>query len=164
MVTGLRHEGAVFIEDPGQTTRHPRAKILPRGAEHRHQPTSHVLATVVANPLDNRQSSGVAHREPFTRSPSGEERTTRRPIQRDVAEDDVQLAFPRRSPLPTKNQFPTAQPLAHEIVGHALQHQLHAGHSEGSEGLAGNTGQFEAERRFLMVQSMPDQLPRQSRA
>src|SRR5277367_2614832 len=49
VVTGLGKEGSVLIEDPGQATRHARAKVLAGRTQHGYQATRHVLAAVVAN-------------------------------------------------------------------------------------------------------------------
>src|ERR1700733_12698339 len=119
---------------------------------------------MVSYALDDRQGSGVADGETLPRPAGGKERAAGRPVESDIAENYVQLALARCSPLAAENQLSSAKTLADKIVGHALQHQLHAGYGEGSERLTGHTGHLEVQRSLLFVQAVPHQLSSQARA
>src|ERR1700721_2391875 len=56
----------VLVENIGDATTHAGCEIPAAAAEHHDQPVRHVLAAVVADPLDDRRGSGVANREAFS--------------------------------------------------------------------------------------------------
>ena len=86
----------VGIVHVGDTARHPGGEVAPGGAEDEHGAPRHVLTTVVAHPLDDGEGAGVAHAEALA-DLSGYEGSARgRPVEHDVARDDLLLGPKRR--------------------------------------------------------------------
>src|SRR5271169_333820 len=56
-----RCERAVFVKHVGHTAAHSGGEVTPGLAEHDNQPARHVLASVIADSLDNRMRTAVAH-------------------------------------------------------------------------------------------------------
>ena len=98
-----RGSGASASIMPGSCTkakpaRHPGCEVAPRRAQHEHGATGHVLAGVVADSLDDSGGAGVAHAESFADLSADERRARGRPVEHDVAGDDLLLGAKRRAP------------------------------------------------------------------
>src|ERR1035441_9358201 len=78
-----------------------------------------------------------------------------------------ELRMAKRSPaVPAANKFPSREPLADVVVGHALQGQGHALSGKGAEGLSCRTAQVQADVRlqFGLPATQQCQLARHPRA
>ena len=62
-----------------------------------------------------------------------------------------------------RDRRPRGENLERRWANHALEHQLHARHSECPERLAGNAFHFEVQRGVFVMQYMPNQFPGQAR-
>src|SRR5690606_4424532 len=67
-----RRERPVLVEDVGDAAAHARAEVAAGLPEHDHAAARHVLAAVIADPLDDGDASAVAHGEALTGA-AGEE-------------------------------------------------------------------------------------------
>ena len=91
----------------------PAAKLRPVGPEHDDAAAGHVLAAVVADPLDDRAAPELRTREALAREAAEERAPVGRAVEHGVADDDVLLCeegsaalarahgeMPPESPLP----------------------------------------------------------------
>ena len=69
----------------------PAAKLRPVGADHDGDAAGHVLAAVVAGPLDDGQGAAVADAEPLAGPAAEEGPAAGRAVEGDVADQDVVL-------------------------------------------------------------------------
>src|SRR4051794_3315348 len=123
----LGAERAVLVEDEGQAAAHAGREVAPRRAEDARAPAGHVLAAVVADRLDDGGRARVAHAEALAGHAAEERLAARRPVQRDVADDDVLLGGERRVLVRAHGQRAARQALAAVVVGVAEQRERHAG-------------------------------------
>ena len=79
-VAALLGEVSALVEDVRHTATHAGGKIPATGSQHQHQAIGHVLATVVANALDNCCRSGISNRKAFACDPVEEGFATGRAI------------------------------------------------------------------------------------
>ena len=106
----------------------------------------HVLAAVVAGPFDDGLRPAVADAEPLA-GPAAEERpAARRPVERDVADQDVVLGDEPRRPGREDDDLAAGEPLADVVVGVALERQRDPARHERAEALAGRAGELELDR------------------
>src|SRR4051794_14399408 len=63
-------EGAILVEDVGDTAAHASRKIATSHAEHNHGPSGHVLATVISGAFDHGHCSRIAHAEALAGNPA----------------------------------------------------------------------------------------------
>src|SRR5207244_12947128 len=82
-------EAAVLVEDVGDAARHPGRKVTARPAAPQAEAAGHVLAAVVADPLDDRRHAGVSHAEALARLAAQEDLAAGRAVERDVADGYV---------------------------------------------------------------------------
>ena len=120
------------------TPGHPGAGISPKGAEHHNRAAGHVLAAVVARPLNHRSGPGVAHRETLTDDPRHEQRPTRSAVQAGVS--CAVGVFSSGDPRVHHNR-PSAHALADIVVGRAVEHDRHTIDQKRTEALSGCSGQ-----------------------
>src|SRR5579862_8401920 len=98
----------IDIRDPA---RHARPEVPPRRTEDHHPSTGHVLASVVADTLNHRGDTGVADAEalsdlaPYVALPRG------RPVEDDVAGDDLLLGREGRRLVGAHHDAATRQSL-----------------------------------------------------
>ena len=74
----------------------PAAKLRPVGADDDGDAAGHVLAAVVARPLDDGVGAAVADAEPLAGPAAEEGPAAGRAVERDVADQDVVLGDERR--------------------------------------------------------------------
>ena len=146
VVEDVAHEAAVLVEDPGEAAGHACSEVEAGGAEDDGEAAGHVFAAVVADAFDDGQGSGVADGEALAGAAGSEEGSAGGSVERDVAEDDVQLGLEGGTALASEDDFAAGQALADEVVGDSFEDELHAGDGEGSEGLAGDAGHLEDDR------------------
>src|SRR4051794_36812493 len=84
-------EGVVRVVHEREPTGHAGAEVAARRPEHDDLAAGHVLAPVVAHAFDDRGRARVADAEPFADDAADEALAARRPVEDDVAGDDVLL-------------------------------------------------------------------------
>ena len=124
----------------------PAATLRPVCTEHDGDPAGHVLAAVVAEPLDDRRRAGVADAEPLPDLAADEELTRRRAVRDDVAGDDVVLGDERACAVGPDHDPAAGEALAEVVVGVALQPQGDAGRQERAEALPRRTRERDVDR------------------
>src|SRR5690606_24038068 len=111
--------------------------IPPGRTEHDGTSAGHVLAAVIADPLDDRSRAAVAHAEALGRAAPEERAAGGRAVERDVADQHVVLgresAFARR----VDDQPAARQALADVVVAVAFELERDALREERAEALAG---------------------------
>src|SRR3954452_12890004 len=90
-------EGAVLVEDERQAAAHAGGEVAPGRAEHDDAPAGHVLAAMVADPLDEGVGARVAHREALAGAAAEERASGRRAVEHRVADDHVVLGRERHA-------------------------------------------------------------------
>src|SRR5665213_3113060 len=136
----------VVVVDPGQVTvgvvdqgdpaGHAGAEVPARRPEDHHPSPGHVLTGVVADALDHGDGAGVADTEPLPHLPPQEDLARRRPVEDDVAGDDVLLGG-KGGVLGRGHDDPaTRQTLAQVVVGVAEEPHGHPLRHKGPEALA----------------------------
>ena len=101
---------------------------------------------MVADPLDDRLGAAVANAEPFAGDAADEDLAAGRPVEDDVAGDDILLGGKRRLPRRLDDDTPPREPLAAVIVDIPLDGHRHPRHAEGHHALAGGAGEVDANR------------------
>ena len=89
LLIGVGRHAVVVIIDVGHATRHPCAEVAARLAEHHHHPARHVLASMIAHPLDHRPRTGVADGEALAGAACRIQFAASRTIERRIAQDHV---------------------------------------------------------------------------
>ena len=84
-------QAALGVVDVGDPARHTGAEIPSRRAEHHHPAAGHVFAPVVAHAFDHGGGPRVTDAEPLPHLAPDEDFTGRRPVEDDVAGDDLVL-------------------------------------------------------------------------
>src|SRR5690606_13711121 len=129
----LGKEVLLDVKNIGDTARHTSSEVAASASEDDNATTRHVLATVVANALNDRRGSRVTDRESF-RSDATEEASARSgTVQADVADQDVLLRLENGGPRWVDDQATTGQALADVVVRVALQLKRDTGGQEGAE-------------------------------
>src|ERR1700736_5082954 len=81
-------EVALQIEHVRESAREARSEVDTGPAEHAHDTTCHVLATVITGALDDRDRAGIAHCKALARNTGGKQLAARSAVQAGVAHDD----------------------------------------------------------------------------
>ena len=89
-------EVAPRIKHVRDAAAHARREVAPGLAEHDHAPAGHVLAPVIADPLDDRVRAAVPHGKSLAGDAAQIRLAARRAVQRHVANDDVLFGHERR--------------------------------------------------------------------
>src|SRR5690606_28647246 len=105
----------------------------------------HVLATVVAAPLDDRDGARVPDAHPLADATCREQGSARSAVEQRVARDDVTLHGTVRQAV-TKHQLTARHGLADVVLRLAGQGEVHAGEVERPEALPHRTGQLDPQR------------------
>ena len=96
LVVDLAVEVAVGVVHVGDPARHAGTEVATGVAEHDDPATGHVLAAVVADALDDRRGTRVAHAEPLADDAAQEDLAGRGAVADHVAGDDLILGDERR--------------------------------------------------------------------
>ena len=99
------HEGSISVINPRQSARHTRPKIHPNLTQHRHKAAGHVLATMIANTLNNSHSARIPNRKPLTGPPGSKQLPSRSTIQRHIAQNHMLTTILRRQPTGLNNNL-----------------------------------------------------------
>src|SRR5262249_31800896 len=137
---------ARLIEHVRKAPGHARGEIAPGAADDDYASAGHVLTPVIAHALNHREGAAIAHRKALARDASEICLAARRPVENDVADEDVLLGgeggFPRR----VHDQLAARKSLADVVVGVALQRERHAARQKGAEALSCRAGEVDADR------------------
>ncbi|TFA98676.1 hypothetical protein CCMA1212_009587 [Trichoderma ghanense] len=133
----LGDEVLVDVQHVRNTAGHARSKVAASAAQDDNSSTSHVLATVVTDALDNGRSAGVADGESLGSDTTEVADTTCRTVQADVADQDVLFSLEDGRTRRVDNQATTRQALADVVVGITLQLESDTWREERTKGLAG---------------------------
>src|SRR3954471_469966 len=131
-----RRELALGVEHVGDTAAHARGEVATGRTEHHHATARHVLAAVVAGPLDDRVDARVAHREALAGEAAEERPPAGRAVQDGVADQDVLLRHVRGVLGRAHRQNAAGEALARVVVGVAVEHHRDAAHQPAAEALA----------------------------
>jgi hypothetical protein len=129
----------VDVENVGNTSRHTGSEVATSRSENENTTTSHVLATVVTNTLNNGCSTGVAHTETLSSNATEEASTLSGTVQADVTNQNVLLGTVDRSAWGVDDQTTTGQALTNVVVGVTLELESDTGRKESTEGLTSGT-------------------------
>src|SRR5437763_1219844 len=88
-------EVPVLVEDVGDAAAHARGEVAPRAAEDDDAAARHVLATVVADALDDGVRARVTDGEALAGEAAEERLAGRRAVEDGVPDDDVRLGGER---------------------------------------------------------------------
>src|ERR1700691_4751630 len=116
-----RCERAVFVEHVRDAAAHAGCEVASGLAEHHDQPARHVLASVVADALDDRMRTAVAHRESLAGDAAKERFAAGRAVERDVANNYVLLGLERRFLWRTHRHESARQSFAAVVVRLAFE-------------------------------------------
>ena len=101
---------------------------------------------MVADALDDRRRTGVAHREALARQTANERLAARCAVQRHVADDHVLLGGELRVAIRSDDDPTARQALAGVVVRVAFQTQRDAARQERAEALSGRAAQADVDR------------------
>src|SRR6185437_7083512 len=120
-----------------------RRRSCARPSPARPRAPRHVLAAVVADRLDDRLQSAVAHAEALARHAADVRLPGGRAVEGDVADDDVFLGDEGRSGRRVDDELAAREPLADVIVRIALERERHPVRQERPEALSGRAFEME---------------------
>src|SRR5208283_1436017 len=108
---------AGIVEDIGDAAGHSRGKVPPRASQHHDQTLGHVLATVVADALNDRGGAGIAYRKALPGHAVEVRFTAGRAVQAYVADKNILLRGELGGPWWIENQFSARKSFADIVVG-----------------------------------------------
>ena len=136
----------VRIEDPGDAAAHAGREVAPGRPKNHGAAAGHVLAAVIADPLDDRAGARVADAEALRGAAAEERFAAGGAVERDVADQDVLFGDESGAARRVEDEPSAGQPLADVVVAVALQLDRDAGREEGAEALAGAAGERDVDR------------------
>src|SRR3954465_15247319 len=142
----LGAERPVAVEDEREAAAHAGGEVAPGRPEDDDAPAGHVLAAVVAAPLDDRDRARIAHAEALAADAAEERLAAGRAVERDVADDDVVLGFEGRLAARADRECAAGQALAAVVVGVAERGEAHPGREPPAERLPGRAGERHLDR------------------
>jgi hypothetical protein len=116
-------EVAVDIQDIGNATRHTSREVATSGSENDDTATSHVLAAVVTNTLNDGSCTGVSDGKSLGGDTAEEAATCSSTVQTDVSNENVLLCLENGRAGRVDDQATTRQALTNVIVGITLKLQ-----------------------------------------
>jgi hypothetical protein len=127
------------VKDVRDTTRHTGSKVASSRAKNKDTTTSHVLATVVTNTLDDCRSTRVTDTEALSSDTAEEAGTASGTIQADVANEDVLLGTVYGVAGRVDDQTTTRETLANVVVSVTLKFKCDTRCQVSTERLASRT-------------------------
>src|SRR5208282_4647411 len=161
-----RWERAVFVKHVRHTAAHAGREVTAGLAQNHDQAARHVLASMVADALDDRVRAAVTHRESLAGYAAEERFAAGRAVERDVADNDVVLGLEGRCFWRTHGDKSARQSLAAVVVRVALEMERDSGREPRTETLAGRTFEMNLDRvgRQSLRAETPRHFRRQHRA
>ena len=139
-------EVALLVEHERDAATHAGREVAPGGAEHHHPAAGHVLAAVVADPLDHRGGARVAHGEALAGEPVEEGAAAGGPVEHRVADDHVVLGVEGAALGRHDGHHAAGEALADVVVRLAAHRDRHARGQPGAEALPGRAVQEHLDR------------------
>src|SRR5580704_13094164 len=136
---------AALVEDVSNTATHASGEISPAGAKHQHDAIGHVLAAVVANPLDYGSGSGVADGKTLARNSVEKCFAAGGTVKGDIADDDVFFRREAGSARRIYHDSPPGEALPDVVVGFALERKRDSLGEERPQTLAGRAREVKAD-------------------
>src|SRR5208282_3661050 len=116
-----RRERAVFVKHVRHTAAHAGREVTAGLAQNHDQAARHVLASMVADSLDDRVRAAVTHRESLAGYAAEERFTAGGAVERDVADNDVVLGLEGRFLRRAQRDKSAREPLAAVVVRVAFE-------------------------------------------
>src|SRR5262249_56457860 len=135
-----RGEVARLVEDERRTAAHAGGEVPAGRTDDDGDAAGHVLASVVAGPLDDGHGAAVADAEPFAGAAAEERPPAGRAVERDVADQDILLGHERRASRRGDDDLAAGEAPAHAIVGVAFEPERHPPRHESAPRLAAPAG------------------------
>src|SRR5438093_317738 len=148
-------EVAVHVERVRDPARHARGEVPAGEPEHDDAPAGHVLASVVADAFDDRVDAAVPHAEPLTGDAADVRFAAGRPVEGDVADDDVRLGHERGAARREDDQLAARQSLAPVVVGVPFQRERGPTREKGAEALTGGPREMDPDRVVRQPRASP---------
>src|ERR1017187_1088409 len=143
-VAAFLSEIHALVENIGDAAAHASGEISATGAEHQHQPVCHVLAAVVANPLNDRGRPGIADRKTFAGDAVKEGFAAGCTIESHVADQDVLFGSKPRVLRRIDNDATAGKTFPNVVVGVAVERECDSLGKERTEALARRTHEMDA--------------------
>src|SRR5215210_3332490 len=140
LAVDLAGELALRIIDERGAVGHARAEVGAGRAENDNQAAGHVLATVVANALDNRRGAAVADTEALSSATGREQSAPGRAVEDRIAGDRLWRVEWSRRRGPDGN-LAAGHSFADVVIGLAFEIEAHTVNDERAETLTSATGQ-----------------------
>ena len=137
----------VGVIDISHAARHACREVAAGLAEHHHAAACHIFAAVVARSLDDGDGPAIAHAEALTDDAVDVQLARGGAVESGVARYDILfgLEFFTATGWRQDADASAGESLTEVVVGLALQPQVQALHSEGTERLTGRTFEFDSD-------------------
>src|SRR5260221_13262258 len=122
-----RRENSCQIQHISDASGHTSGKVRPGFTQHSYQTACHVLASVRACTLYNRQRPTIAYSEALTGTASDETLSTGCTVEHRIAENDVIVRCETRIGCRRLDDLPRGHGLSHLVHILALPYQVQAG-------------------------------------
>ena len=129
----------LFIQHIGDAAAHARGEVAAHGADHHHAAAGHVLATVVADALDDGLGAAVADGETLAGTAAEEGLAAGGAVEGHVADDDVLRRIERRVLRRVHRHESAGQALAGIVVRLPFEVERDTPSQEGPEALSRRT-------------------------
>src|SRR5215469_1155831 len=142
LVAAARGEVADVVVYVGDATAHAGGEVAAGGPDDDDEAVGHVLASVVADALDDGGGSGIADREALAGYAVQEGFAACCAIKGDVADEDAFFRQEARGLGRVGDDAPAGEALAEVVVGVAFELQRNARGNERAEALPGRAGEL----------------------
>src|SRR6185503_6607400 len=130
-------EGAFLVENVGDAARHAGGEVAARRTDHHHHAAGHVLAAVVAGPLDDGHGAGVPNRKTLAGDAAEVALPGDGAVEHGIADDDAFFWHDAGAGIGPHDQLAAGEALADVVVGLAHQIESDAMGEPGAEALPG---------------------------
>jgi hypothetical protein len=137
LLVDLALKVALHVKNISDTTRHTGSKVSTGRSKNENTTTSHVLATVVTNTLNDSSGTGVSDGETLSTHTAEEALTAGSTVETGVTNDDVLLSLEDCVSGRVDDQTTAGQTLTDIVVAVTLELKSDTGCKEGTEGLTG---------------------------
>src|ERR1700693_841200 len=129
--------GIVDVSDPA---RHTGGEVPSSRTQNDGTPAGHILAAVVADPLNHGQRAGISDTESLGGLPAEIRLALDGSVKGNVADEDVLLRAERGSPRGINDDAASGQPLADIVVGVPFKFDCHSVRQPRAQTLTGRAG------------------------
>ena len=152
-------EQALIIQHVGNAAGHARAEVAAGRAQHGNSTASHVLATVIPRSFDDCRCTRIANTKALTSDATEICFARDGTVHHGVADDDIFQRITFEVGVRLDNHPPTAQALAHVIVGLPGQLHRHTTRQKSGKTLARRSAELDVDgvlRQARMAVSLGD--------